>query len=378
MMQTRAIGDPFSAPNKVPSREDMAATIADLRRSLDARDRTIDALIGRLSSLTSTRSDGGEVAAELDRSLEDLVARRNREVEAERQQLAALLDWSRRTQTRMLQMQKMESIGQLAAGVAHEINTPTQYISDNVTFLKRAFELLMSGLDAAIAVVAAARDSTLTPEQVADADEAIRRLRLDFLRRNVPDAFAQSIEGLNRVATIVSAMKQFSHPSLGEKEPVDLAEVIRTTVTVARNEWKYVAELETCFDPDMPAVPCLRDEIGQVVLNLIVNAAHAIAEKASGDHDLNGRIMISTRHDDEWAEIRIEDTGAGIPEKVRERVFDPFFTTKPVGQGTGQGLAMAYATIVEKHAGQIYFDSELGRGTTFHIRLPLKAPEREG
>ena len=193
---------------------------------------------------------------------------------------------------------------------------------------------------------------------------------LDHHREEVPKALEALLEGIGRVARIVRAMKEFSHPGPIERMPVDLNHGIESTILVASHEWKYVAEISTDLDPDLPPVPCLAGELNQVILNLIVNAAHAISEveKAPG---AKGAIRISTRKDGEFAEIRVSDTGCGIPEAIQSRVFDPFFTTKPVGKGTGQGLALAYAVIVKKHKGTIRVESQPGRGTTFVIRLPL-------
>ena len=286
----------------------------------------------------------------------------------------ALLDL-RATQARLLQAHKLEAIGQLAAGIAHEINTPTQYVTDNVEFLARAFERLKDLVVASQNVVAAMRAGTLTPEVAAAAETAFASSRVDYILQETPKALAQSMEGLSRVAHIVSAMKDFSHPSGGEKSPVDLNESIATTITIATNEWKYVADVETSFDPDMPAVKCLRDEINQVVLNLVVNAAHAIDEVTVGGSKGKGVITVETRCSDGWAEIRVSDTGGGIPDYARNRVFDPFFTTKPVGKGTGQGLAIAYSVVVEKHRGEIGFDTAAGKGTTFVVRLPVDVKE---
>jgi signal transduction histidine kinase len=193
-------------------------------------------------------------------------------------------------------------------------------------------------------------------------------MQFEYIRKNVPSAIDESLEGLRRVASIVAAMRDFSHPSGGKKAPADLGDVIRTAATVARNEWKHVADLVIDVDDSVPKVPCLRDELGQVFLNLIVNAAHAIGEAKRGTQ---GSIRISARRVQKFVEVRVQDTGAGIPADVRTRVFDPFFTTKPVGQGTGQGLSICYATVVEKHDGQIDFESEPGVGTTFIVRLPI-------
>jgi signal transduction histidine kinase len=286
----------------------------------------------------------------------------------------ALIDL-RATQARLLQAHKLEAIGQLAAGIAHEINTPTQYVTDNVEFLARAFEKLEGLVMMSKSIVEQTRKGGLSPELLAAAEGAFADTRVDYVMQEAPKALSQAMEGLHRVGNIVAAMKDFSHPSGGEKSPVDLNESIATTITVATNEWKYVAEIVTAFDPDMPAVRCMRDEINQVVLNLIVNAAHAIDEVTVGGSRGKGTITVATRCSDGWAEIRVSDTGCGIPDHARNRVFDPFFTTKPVGKGTGQGLAIAYSVIVDKHRGEIGFDTAVGKGTTFVVRLPVDVHE---
>jgi signal transduction histidine kinase len=187
----------------------------------------------------------------------------------------------------------------------------------------------------------------------------------------------ESLEGISRVATIVRAMKEFSHPGRKEKMALDLNHAIETTVLVARNEWKYTADLTTDLAPDLPQVPCLVHEFNQAMLNLIVNAAHAVGDVAAKTEGSKGSIKISTRQDGAWVEIRISDTGTGIPENIRHRIFDPFFTTKDVGKGTGQGLAIARSTVVDKHGGEINFESTVGKGTTFIIRLPICDPGNE-
>lgn len=269
------------------------------------------------------------------------------------------------------QSQKLESIGQLAAGIAHEINTPTQYVGDNLAFLKRAFGALLAAVSGCDALLKAARQGHVEPEAVDQTEAAWNEAKLDFLAAEVPLALGQCFDGLGRVASIVSAMKEFAHPSNGERHPLDLRHAIETTLTVARNEWKYVADVVTDFDQTLPPVPCLRDGLNQVILNLIINAAHAISDVTDGGAKGKGRITVTTRRAGEWAEIRVSDNGAGIPAKIRGRIFDPFFTTKEVGKGTGQGLAIAHSVIVDKHQGQITFESEEGKGTTFSIWLPL-------
>jgi PAS domain S-box-containing protein len=257
-------------------------------------------------------------------------------------------------QSQLAQAQKLESVGQLAAGVAHEINTPIQYVGDNAKFLEDAFRELIK----------------ISNGRIAAHQSQTEARELDYLKAEVPTAIAQLIEGVNQVARIVRAMKEFSHPGPIEKAAVDINQAIESTVLVSKHEWKFVAEVTTDFDPDLPPVPCVVGELNQVILNLIVNAAHAIADVVP-DSGEKGRIHISTRQRDSVVEISVADTGTGIPESIQSRVFDPFFTTKPVGKGTGQGLAIAHTVIVQKHKGTLRFESEPGRGTTFVIELPL-------
>jgi len=274
------------------------------------------------------------------------------------------------------QAHKLEAIGQLAAGIAHEINTPTQYISDNTTFLQDAFGTVCLALKKYREILERIHGGERLKR--ADLDAAVtaaKRLDLDFLLEEIPSSLSESRDGIERVTKIVTAMKEFSHPSSGRKRPTDLNRAIETTLTVCRNEWKYVANLETDFDPALPPVDCLPDELNQVWLNIMVNAAHAIEEAVpAGD---TGTIKVSTKLIGEEVEVRLSDTGGGIPESIRKRIFDPFFTTKPVGKGTGQGLAIAYHVVVSKHHGRMEIESEPGAGTTFVITMPLRAPLRE-
>jgi two-component system NtrC family sensor kinase len=201
-------------------------------------------------------------------------------------------------------------------------------------------------------------------------EEAERGCDLNFMITEMPRAIDQSLEGANRVAKIVRAMKEFSHPDSAEKTATNLNKAIESTITVARNEWKYVSEIVTEFEESLPSVVCYPGDINQVVLNLIVNAAHSIKEKIKDGE--KGRITIGTRTCDDCVEISVTDTGNGIPEAVRNKVFDPFFTTKAVGKGTGQGLSLAYTVIVKKHGGKIWFETKVGQGTTFWIALPVQ------
>lgn len=210
----------------------------------------------------------------------------------------------------------------------------------------------------------------------ADLTERVARtaqeLDIPYTLREFPGAVEQALHGVERVTRIVRAMKDFSHPGTDEATAVDLRQAIESTLEVSRNEWKYVADAVTEFDPALPPVRCQPGELNQVILNLVVNAAHAIGDVPATEGKGKGTITVKTRRDECWAEIRVSDTGTGIPESARSRIFDPFFTTKPVGKGTGQGLAIAHSVVVEKHGGEILFETELGRGTTFIIRLPLE------
>ena len=275
-------------------------------------------------------------------------------------------------EAQLRQAAKLEAIGQLASGIAHEINTPTQYIGDNVQFLKDMFSDVMRVLAAYRALAEAVRTEHGATEALASCDSLAKSLDLEFLIAETPGALDRTIEGNHRVAEVVRAMKEFAHPGSEETVPTDINRAIENTVSVARNEWKYVADLETDLDRDLPMVPCVAGPFNQVVLNLIVNAAHAIEEKLGEGSGKKGRITLRTRRANGDVEVRIEDTGAGIPESVRSRIFDPFFTTKGVGKGTGQGLAIAHAVVIEQLGGAIRVESRVGEGTTFILSLPLE------
>jgi PAS domain S-box-containing protein len=277
----------------------------------------------------------------------------------------------RQLESQLARRQKLEAIGQLAAGIAHEINTPTQYIGDNIRFLQDAFGDLRALLTQYKALLQATRAGAFSSPLLRQIETTAAHLDSEFLIEEIPQAIQQSLEGIERVTKIVQAMKVFSHPGMGHKIPIDLNRAIESTITVARNEWKHIAEVALDLDPALPLVPCLPDEINQVVLNLIVNAAHAIADVVDAPSTEKGGIAVRTRQEPDGIVLSITDTGSGIPAAIRDRIFDPFFTTKAVGKGTGQGLAIAYDVIVRKHAGTITFDTVEGEGTTFIVRLPL-------
>ena len=349
---------------------ELTLRVEALERKLRAKEKTIRVLIQRVED-SSTEGHSAFWVLEQNIALEKMVGKRTAEINAQKEQLRQALSQLRGTQAKLIQAQKLEAIGQLAAGIAHEVNTPTQYVSDNTAFAQRAVAGLLESLQAAMAVVQAAKEGPVNAELIAAADAAVVKAKMSYLVKQLPRALEQSMEGLGRIATIVKAMKEFSHPSGAEKKPVNLREAIETTIAVARNEWKYVADVQLDMDPELPLVPALRNEFNQVILNLIVNASHAIADATLGGSRGKGKIAITGRARGEQVEIRISDTGAGIPESARAKVFEPFFTTKAVGKGTGQGLAIAYSVIVDKHQGSIAFETELGVGTTFVVCLPL-------
>lgn len=276
-------------------------------------------------------------------------------------------------QSQLLHAQKLESVGQLAAGIAHEINTPTQFIGTNIAFLDEADQDI-SDFMTQLQEIAKKAPQEITVE----INRALEKMDWDYLSEEIPLAIKQSFDGVKRVRSIVQAMKEFSHPGNKNKTPLNMNQIINTTVTVARNEWKYVANMELDLDPELPEIPLLADEMSQVVLNMLVNAAHAIGEKLGHDPaGEKGKISITTKKHKNRIEMRIHDSGAGMPEKVQLRIFDPFYTTKKVGKGTGQGLAISHDVIVDKHQGTIEVESVLGEGTTFIIQLPLKDGEEQ-
>ena len=266
------------------------------------------------------------------------------------------------------QAQKLEALGRLSSGIAHEINTPMQYVGDNVRFLEDAFAQLNPALRAHKAHMAGAAAGSGAVEHSSEQPGEIEAAELDYLIEEIPAAICQCLEGIARVNDIVCATKEFSHPDAQEKSAVNINQAIAATVTVCRHEWKYVAEVELDLDEALPLVPCLPGELNQVLLNLIVNAVDAIREKGE---KTKGRIRIATHGCADAAEIRVSDTGVGIPPEECSKIFEPFYTTKEVGQGTGQGLAISHIIITRKHGGTIVVESEVGKGTTFIIRLPL-------
>jgi two-component system NtrC family sensor kinase len=264
--------------------------------------------------------------------------------------------------------QRLEAVGQLAAGIAHEINTPLQFVGDSVTFLKEACDELLD-----LTAIYRATLHADTPIPLADRRRAMRdaeqQADVEYLCERIPAAFDRTTDGIARVRSIVQAMKRFSHATSTEPAPADLNEAIETTLAVCRNEYKYVADI-TLDLGELPPVTCQVSELNQVFLNLVLNAAQAIEEQVV-DSGGRGNITITTRSSDSHAVIEVSDDGPGIPSELQDRIYEPFFTTKLVGKGTGQGLALARATI-ERHAGTLECSSSSGHGTRFTIRLPLQ------
>ncbi|MDQ1656253.1 MAG: two-component system, NtrC family, sensor kinase [Cryptosporangiaceae bacterium] len=273
-----------------------------------------------------------------------------------------------RLEVELRHAQKLESVGRLAAGIAHEINTPVQFIGDNVRFLESSFADLLRLREAHDSVLSSAGEPSALEAAVAAARALEADLEVDFVVEEVPGAIRQTLDGVARVATIVRAMKAFGYTSNEDKTPADLNEAIRNTLVVANSELKFVADVQTEFG-DLPPVWCHIGDINQVVLNLVINAAHAIA--AAGTE--RGTIRVSTRAEAGDAVLEVTDSGTGIPPDVADKVFEAFFTTKEVGSGTGQGLALCRSLVVDRHRGTIDFTTEPGAGTTFTVRLPIAA-----
>jgi len=283
----------------------------------------------------------------------------------------------RQMEVELRHAQKLEAVGGLAAGIAHEINTPIQFIGDNTRFLQDSFRDGLEMITKYHEIHQQAQNGPVHPDLLRDLDAICLKIEWDFLVTEIPKALDQMLDGVNRVATIVRAMKEFSHVDRSaEKTPADLNKAIESTLIVSRSETKYVADVETDLGL-LPPVSCYLGDLNQVFLNLFVNAAHAIGDvmKVTGQ---KGRMIIKSWQDGDCVVVTVRDTGTGIPEGVRGKIFDPFFTTKEVGKGSGQGLALARAIVVEKHGGTLTFETEMGQGTTFFVRLPTHAVPAPG
>jgi PAS domain S-box-containing protein len=299
--------------------------LPDLRAALDG------------SAFESTerhlRTRDGELPVLVSATVVQVPAERKRAIVC----IATDLSDRKRMEADLRQAHKLESVGRLAAGVAHEINTPMQFVTDSVCFAREALDELLANPDA---------------ETVAD----------------VSSALTQAVSGLSRIAEIVKSMRVFAHPGR-VKTTVDLDRAIRSALVVAAGEYKLVADVVLEID-ELPPVIGYAGDLNQALLNLMINAGQAIAEVVSRDQT-RGTLRVSARRAGDDVEIAIADTGPGIPEAIRERIFDPFFTTKEVGHGTGQGLTVVHAVVVELHGGSIAVETEVGKGSTFIIRIPI-------
>ncbi|HEX3758592.1 MAG TPA: ATP-binding protein [Kofleriaceae bacterium] len=321
----------------------------------------LDGVVGCINMLGEELAAYLEERGRVERELEQRVAQRTRELQAEMHQ-------RQRIETELRMANKLEAVGRLASGVAHEINTPVQFVSDSVQFVKAAMTELVGVVGKLTAVNHAVLSGVPAQAAAAEAQAATDDADVGYLLEHGPQALDRALEGLAQVASIVRSLKAFAHPDAREMESVDLNRGIASTLVMARNEYKYVAEVVTELG-ELLQVTCHPGEINQAVLNILVNAAHAIGDVV-GASGAKGRITVTTHRDGECAVIAIADTGTGIPDHIRSQIFDPFFTTKEVGRGTGQGLAMVHS-IVERHAGTVRVDSVVGRGSTFEIRLPI-------
>lgn len=326
---------------------------------------TILPLFDEQGHLTHSMSIGANITARV------MAERRQRELQ---DKLVNEMQERERIAIELRLAQKLESVGRLAAGVAHEINTPIQFVSDSLYFLRSSFEDLTRLIE-----------TCMQATRELDTDGDIARFRqsvndasatadLGFLMEEMPKAFERTFEGAQRVTRIVRAMKEFAHPDSSEQSPADINHALQTTLIVAANEYKYCAAMKTEFG-ELPEVVCNIGEINQVFLNLIINAAHAIQD-AERDAGNGGEIAIRTALVGEYVEISISDNGCGIPQEHLDKIYDPFFTTKEVGRGTGQGLAITHSIVMDKHQGQVRAESKVGVGTTFTLCLPVNGVSR--
>jgi two-component system, NtrC family, sensor kinase len=298
--------------------------------------------------------DAAYVQADRDREMvERSLELASQELLERNRQLRVDIERRKQLEIELSQAEKLRAVGQLASGIAHELNTPIQYVGDNVIFLKRAFEAFAKLIDGALKLETNAK----------------LQKELTFFRDNVPDSIESALEGCSRVGEIVGAMKEFAHPDGEGHACADINRAVACTVAMARNVVRYVAEVELDLG-ELPDVQCRIGDLNQVFLNLIVNAAHAI-EDGRGAEGTRGRIGVSTRRRDDRVIVEVTDDGCGIPEAIQSKLFEPFFTTKEVGRGTGQGLAISRSIVVDKHGGALHFRTTPGKGTTFTVEIPI-------
>ncbi|MDD4205405.1 MAG: ATP-binding protein [Candidatus Delongbacteria bacterium] len=276
-----------------------------------------------------------------------------------------------RLKIELSQSQKLQSIGTLAAGIAHEINSPLQFTNDNIDFIANSYQDIINLVNTYKNLMM----SCHTDQDKENARNTIfdleKKINLDFLTREMPEALSQTKDGIARIRKIVNAMKQYSNLNLQEKKAADINKTFENAEIITRNEWKYHAEVINEFDPELPFCECFEAELNQVFMNLIVNAAHATKDAVDQKFIEKGIITIKTSHNEGKILISISDNGTGIPDKIKDKIYDPFFTTKEVGKGTGQGLAIAHKAVVDRHGGKIWFETEQNKGTTFYIEVQV-------
>jgi two-component system, NtrC family, sensor kinase len=315
--------------------------------------------------------DAAYQAADADRALlEHSIELASAELLERNAQLERDIESIKRLELELFQAEKLRAVGQLAAGIAHEINTPIQYVGDSVSFLKGAFTDITEFNARALALCSKLEDGEATRDSFKVLRSAAEELDLDYLRDETPTAFERTLDGIRRVAQIVAAMKELGRIDQSEKVSTDLARCIENALTVVRNQLKYVADVQVALEP-VPPVSCHPAELSQVLLNLLVNAAHAIEERCQKEN-LRGCVRVVLHQQGPDLVISVSDNGCGIPDALKGRIFEPFFTTKAVGKGTGQGLAIS-RTIMEKQGGSLSFESKVNEGTTFFVKLPLGA-----
>ncbi len=347
------------------SMSECLSEFSELCPVVDEFTQAMDATESALREAESARSLLESERAEL------LIARK--QLEQKNRELAGALEKLKTTQAELLQAEKLAAVGQLASGIAHEINTPIQFVGDNLRSCSEAFDEIRQLIAQYRALLPNLENDQSYAERIAEIRRLEERIELDYLFEDVPQAFQDSLEGIDRVRQIVLAMKDFSRAGcVDESVEFNVNELLKSTLTVAHNEYKYVAEVQTDFD-EVPNTYGYPGELNQVFLNMIINAVHAIRDRKE-PHNGPGRITIRTRAEADGVVISIGDNGCGIPESVRHRIFEPFFTTKDVGKGTGQGLAISHRIVVDRHGGRIDLETEEGVGTTFHIFLPARPP----
>ena len=289
------------------------------------------------------------------------------------QRVLKLEDDLKTTTSQLLHSEKLAALGTLAAGIAHEINTPMQYLEYNTLFLQESFDGILELLKSYGRIERRIASGDGIRPLFREIRELAEKIDLAYIQEEIPRAIRESSEGVEHVTEIVRSMREFTHPGNRQIASMDINEAVSNTIRVSQNQWARVAEIQLDLAPDLPPVPCFQGEFNQVVLNLIVNAAHAIEERIKKKPDTGpGVISINTRKTEDSVEVRVKDNGIGIPDIIRPKIFDPFFTNKEVGRGTGQGLAISRSVIVERLGGRLTFDSRVGEGTTFTIRLPLE------